>query len=157
MEMSRAGTGAGNADMQHAALQPDSEIASDNANQNFDQCDRNSGPDRDQAGNEREAHPDSGYKPNIFKHYTPSAWKESLAHAVSPTLTLGRQTPLPWSESTPLSCHFNYKLSSVRSRRSTCGERNLHFDTFAEIKLTADRLVDEKIFFAFAFHTTIVT
>ena len=32
MEMSRAGTGAGNADMQHAALQPDSEIASDNAN-----------------------------------------------------------------------------------------------------------------------------
>src|SRR2546430_5256686 len=78
MQMSPARTRTGNADMQSAAFQTDGEITRNNTNQNFNQRDRNSRSDRDQTADERQAHPDRGYEPNVSEHKkTPSAWKES--------------------------------------------------------------------------------
>src|SRR6266536_4640000 len=68
MQMSRARTRTGNADMQSAAFQTDGEITRNNANQNFNQRDRNSRSDRDQTADERQAHPDRGDKPNVLEH-----------------------------------------------------------------------------------------
>jgi transposase len=39
--------------------------------------------------------------------------------------------------------------------RNDGAEAPSHLETFAEVKLSADRIVDEKIFCAFAFHTAI--
>src|SRR5207249_3177050 len=43
-------------------------VPGNNANKNFDQGNGNSGPDRHQAGNERERHPDCGDEPNVLKN-----------------------------------------------------------------------------------------
>ena len=53
MDMPCACIGTGDPEMERAALQAHSEIAGNNPNQNFDQCDRDSGPNRDQTGDER--------------------------------------------------------------------------------------------------------
>src|SRR6266516_2926998 len=43
-------------------------------------------------------------------------WKESLAHAVFPALPLGRQTPLPCTEST--AAHISDQLKSAKVRQT---------------------------------------
>ena len=156
MQMSPARTRTGNADMQSAAFQTDGEITRNNTNQNFNQRDRNSRSDRDQTADERQAHPDRGYEPNVSEHKkTPSAWKESLAHAVFPVLP---------RKANSIAVAGVYRIfASIQGVRQAMplphNDRvfgGLHLEALAEIKLTADGIVDQEIFCTFAFHPAVV-
>jgi hypothetical protein len=84
--------------MEHAPFKPNGKIASDNTNQDFNQRDGDSDSDRNQTGDECQAHPDRSNKPNILEHKKLlPAWKESSAHAVFSRTRGKRQTPLPES------------------------------------------------------------
>src|SRR5437762_11530069 len=86
--------------------------------------------------------------------------KESLARAVFPRSRERRQTPLPVpnftvplvqikqssTDSVPILLSFVIRISSFPS----------HLEAFAEIKLTADGIVDQEVFCAFALDAAIV-
>src|SRR6266446_7328899 len=79
MQLSAAGLRSSQTDLQCAALKTDRQISSNQTDQNLDKRHRDPGADGNQAGNQRQAHPDTSNEPNIVKHNDSFLLQESSA------------------------------------------------------------------------------
>ena len=72
------------------------------------------------------------------------------------SIAFARNLPQPYLRSSELGQNGadNLVCAPILADRIVC-ITNSHLEAFAEVKLSADGIVDEKIFCAFAFHTTI--
>jgi hypothetical protein len=122
-----------NADVQRPTFQPHRDIAGNNANQNFNQRDRNSCPDQDQTRKQRKPHPNRSDKPDIFEHNkTPSCLEGVISSRGFPSRRFSVQTAnsIACMNSIPSRLYINPKLTKCRrqpyGRKILCRQDRLH-------------------------------
>src|SRR5207245_5255283 len=119
------------------------EIPGKNADENFNQRDRYSRPDRDQTRRQRQSHPNRGDKPDVLKN---SARTETdpnrIEHNKTPVRALLRQQESLALKPVRRLSHFEKgKLHCPHGQYRHSNLEQLHLEAFSEVEMAADRVV----------------